>query len=61
MLVNGCVFAIATFIKLSSERNLGSSHRGAVDMNLTRNHEVAGSTPVLAQWVKDPSLPRAVV
>ena len=26
-------------------------------MNLTRNHEVVGSTPCLAQWVKDPVLP----
>ena len=37
--------------------NLGwSSHRGAVEMNLTRNHEVAGSTPGLTRWVKDPVL-----
>ena len=31
---------------------LGSSCRGAVEMNPTRNHEVVGSIPGLAHWVK---------
>ena len=38
-----------------------SSRYSSVEMNPTRNHKVVGSNPGLAQWVKDPSLPGAVV
>ena len=30
--------------------------RGAEEVNRTRNHEVSGSIPGLAQWDKDPVL-----
>ena len=32
---------------------MGSSYHDTVEKNPTRNHEVAGLIPALAQWVKD--------
>ena len=40
---------------------LGSSCCSTLEMNPTGIHEVEGSIPGLAQWVKDLALPRAVV
>ena len=37
-------------------KHIGSSRRGAAEMNPTMNHKVVGSIPGLAQWVKDPVL-----
>ena len=42
---------------IPKECNLGSSHHGTAETNPTRNHEVLGSIPALAQWVKDLMLP----
>ena len=42
---------------LNSEDINRSSCCAAVEMDLTRNHEVVGLVPGLTQWVKDLALP----
>ena len=43
-------------LKMLSQEAFRSSRRGAAETNPTRNHEVVGLIPDLAQWVKDPAL-----
>ena len=51
-----CICILCIHMSLSQNLNLykyRSSCRGAVEMNLSRNLEVAGLIPALIQWVKD--------
>ena len=38
-------------MEITKDKNFRSSRCGTLEMNLTRNHEVASSIPGLAQWV----------
>ena len=63
LLIQGPVLRPQVFFKVKIKVNThgGSSHRAVEETNLTRNCEVADLIPGLAQWVKDPAWPWAVV
>ena len=42
---------------IKKKKKAWCSHCGAVEMNPTSNHEVAGLIPGFALWDKDPVLP----
>jgi len=57
-ILSGKVWVMGSPSKSSQDQ---SSHRGTAETNSTRNNEVAGLIPGLAQWVKDLALLGAVV
>ena len=59
--VSAMLYYLTTCLFLNKSQALGSSCRGIVETNPTRNHKVAGLIPGLTQWVKDLMLPWTVV
>ena len=55
------VLGMIYFIKKKKKKPFWSSRCRAVETNLTRNPELVGLIPDLAQWVKDPGLPWPVL
>ena len=51
-----CLMRIPNIERVWLKIKKESSHCGTVETNPTRNHEVSGSIPGLAQWFKDPVL-----
>ena len=49
-------FCLPDYQFVTKGPNSGSSRHGTVEMNPTRNHEVPGSIPGLAQWDKGSSI-----
>ena len=50
-------YAVGAAIKKQKTTKKGSSHHGTVETNPTRNDEIAGLIPGLAQCVEDLALP----